>query len=57
MLKYLNGTTGDKLTISAGSEKAIEHLDWFVDAAFAVHPDMKGHIETAMKFCGGKGAN
>ena len=56
MLKYLNGTNSDKLTISAGSEKAIENLDWFVDAAFAVHPDMKGHTGMAMKFRGGTGA-
>ena len=39
-----------------GSEKAIERLDWFVDAEFAVHPDMKGHTGMAMKFRGGTGA-
>ena len=56
VLKYLNGTTGDKLTISAGSEKAIECLDWFVDVAFAAHPDMKGHTGMAIKSHGGTGA-
>ena len=56
MLKYLNGTNSDKLTISAGSEKAIERLDWFVDTAFAIHLDMKGHTGMAMKFRGGTGA-
>ena len=55
MLKYLNGTNLDKLTISAGSVKAIERLDWFVDVAFAVHPIMKGHTGMAMKFRGGTG--
>ena len=56
MMKFLNKKINDKLTISAGSSKGIERLDWFVDAAFVVHPDMKGHTGMAMKFRDGKGA-
>ena len=56
MLKYLNSTNKDKLTISKGSEQAIERLDCLVDAAFAVLPDMKGHTGMAIKFRGVKGA-
>ena len=30
-------------------------IEWYVDTAFGVHPDYKGHTGAAMKFQGGKG--
>jgi len=40
LLKYLNGTRNDILTISAEDLRVIK---WYVDVAFAVHPDFKSH--------------
>ena len=38
VLKYLNGTRNDKLILSADDLSVIK---WYVDIAFAVHPDFK----------------
>ena len=40
LLKFLNGTRDDVLTLSADDLGVIK---WYVDAAFAVHPDFKSH--------------
>ena len=40
LVKYLNGTRTIPLTLSANDTNIIT---WFVDAAFAVHPDFKSH--------------
>ena len=40
LLKFLNGTRDDVLTLSADSLGTIK---WYVDASFAVHPDFKSH--------------
>jgi hypothetical protein len=45
VLKYLNGTLDLKYTLGADSLKS---LKIWVDAAFAVHMDMKGHTGGAM---------
>ena len=51
-MKYLNGTTQKKLTLSADNLRIVK---WYVDAVFAVHPDFKSHMGGgAMTF--GKGA-
>ena len=50
-LGFLKGTRGGILTLEADDTQT---LTWYVDAAFAVHPDMKGH--TGMVFTLGKGA-
>jgi hypothetical protein len=50
LMKYLNGTQGDKLILSADNLHVIK---WYVDAAFAVHPDFKSHTGGGMTF--GKG--
>ena len=40
MMKFLKQTVNDRLTLSAdGTGK----LHWYVDAAFAVHPDFRSH--------------
>jgi len=39
VLKYLNGTRKDKLILSADD---LSVFKWYVDIAFAVHPDFKG---------------
>ena len=51
MIKFLNGTRNKKLTLSADDLRIIK---WFVDAAFAVHPDFKSHTGGNMTF--GQGA-
>ena len=51
LLKFLNGTKKDKLILSADDLRVIK---WYVDAAFAVHPDFKSHTGAAMTF--GRGA-
>jgi hypothetical protein len=50
MLKFLNGTRNDKLILSADDLFVIK---WYVDAAFAVHPDFKSHTGGVMTFGGG----
>ena len=51
LMKYLNGTQDLVLTIQADNLQVIK---WYVDAAFAVHPDFKSH--TGMTMTMGKGA-
>ena len=51
MLKYLNGSREDVLTLSADNLHVIK---WFVDASFAVHPDFKSHTGAVMMM--GEGA-
>jgi len=51
LIKYLNGTRNDVLTLSADDLRIIK---WFVDASFAVHPDFKSHTGGIMSF--GQGA-
>eukprot|EP00957_Ditylum_brightwellii_P211272 15365980-Ditylum_brightwellii.AAC.1 len=51
LILYLNGTRELSLTLSA------EHLTvptWWIDSAFAIHPDMRGHTGVTMLF--GKGS-
>jgi hypothetical protein len=50
LLKYLNGTRKDKLTLSIDDMRVIE---WWIDASFAVHPDFKSHTGGCMSM--GKG--
>ena len=40
LMKYLNGTRSDKLTLAADDLHVIKH---YVDASFAVHPDFRSH--------------
>jgi hypothetical protein len=40
MLQFIRATKGDYLTLSADS---LHNVRWWVDAACAVHPDMKSH--------------
>lgn len=54
MMKFLNAAKNDKLTLSA--DKGLHHVEWHVDAAFAVHPDCKSHTGASQAFEGGKGA-
>ena len=46
LMSFLKETENDVLTLELG--------EWFVDAAFAVHPDMKGHTGAVSTL--GKGA-
>jgi hypothetical protein len=50
LLRFLRQTCKDKLTLRADSKIA----KWHVDAAFAVHPDMRSHTGATMTM--GKGA-
>jgi hypothetical protein len=45
VLKYLNGTKGENLTLSADILRVVK---WYVDASFAVHPDFKSHTGAMM---------
>ena len=40
LLAFLKETKDDVLTLEVGDQ---QHIEWYVDAAFAVHPDYKGH--------------
>jgi hypothetical protein len=51
VMKYLNGTRNEYLTLSADDLRVVK---WYVDASFAVHPDFKSHTGTVMTL--GKGA-
>jgi hypothetical protein len=51
MLKYLNGSREDVLTLSAENLHVIK---WYVDASFAVHSDFKSHTGAVMTM--GQGA-
>jgi hypothetical protein len=50
LMKYLNGTREDKLVLSADDLHVIK---WYVDSAFAVHPDFKSHTGGVMTYGGG----
>jgi hypothetical protein len=45
MVKYLRGTRDLPLVLGANNKGV---LSWYVDASFAVHPDMKGHTGGAL---------
>ena len=46
-MKYLNGMRKKMLNLSADDLAIIK---WYVDAAFAVHPDFKSHTGGNMTF-------
>jgi hypothetical protein len=50
VMKYLNGTKGENLTLSADNLRVVK---WYVDTSFAVHPDFKSHTSAMMML--GKG--
>jgi hypothetical protein len=45
VMKYLNGTKGENLTLSADDLRVVK---WYVDASFALHPDFKSHTSAMM---------
>jgi hypothetical protein len=51
VMGFLKGTIDDVLTLEADDTQT---MSWYIDAAFAVHPDMKSH--TGAVFTMGKGA-
>jgi hypothetical protein len=51
LLKYINGTRKDKLILSTDDLHVIK---WYVDCAFALHPDFKSHTGGNMTY--GQGA-
>jgi hypothetical protein len=51
VMKYLNGTREENLTLSADDLRVVK---WYVDASFAVHPDFKSDTGAMMTL--GKGA-
>ena len=51
MMKYLNGTRNDALTLAADDLQVVK---WYIDASFATHPDFKSHTGGNMTY--GKGA-
>ena len=51
MMKYLNGTRNDVLTLAADDLQVVK---WYIDASFATHPDFKSHTGGNMTY--GKGA-
>jgi hypothetical protein len=50
MLQFLRATKNDYLTLSANS---LHNVRWWVDASYAVHPDMKSHTGGAMSLGSG----
>jgi hypothetical protein len=50
VLKYLKGTRGLKLTLSAVNDMSI--IQWWVDASYAVHEDCRGHTGATMMSLG-----
>ena len=50
MMKYLHSTRDLTLKLSADKLSVIK---WYVDAAFAVHPDFKSHSGGIMTFGNG----
>jgi hypothetical protein len=46
-MKYLRGTLNMPLTMEADNMHVVK---WWVDASFAIHPDMKSHTGGAMPF-------
>ena len=51
VMRYLRGTPDQILTLEAASMNIVK---WWVDASFAVHPDMRSHTGSIMSM--GKGA-
>jgi hypothetical protein len=51
VMKYLNGTKGENVTLSADNLRVVK---WCADVSFAVHPDLKSHTGAMMTL--GKGA-
>ena len=51
VLEFLKNTINDVLTLEADDAQT---LYWYIDAAFAVHPDMKSH--SGIVYTLGKGA-
>ena len=51
MLGFLKGTINDVISLEVDDSQT---LRWYIDAAFAIHPDMKSH--TGLMFTLGKGA-
>jgi hypothetical protein len=47
LLKYINGSQKDKLILSADDLHVIK---WYVDCAFAVHPDFRSHTGGNMTY-------
>jgi hypothetical protein len=45
MIQFIRATKDDYLTLSANS---LHNVRWWVDASYAVHPDMKSHTGGAM---------
>ena len=45
LMKYLNGTQELVLTLKADN---LNNIKWYVDAAFAVHPDFRSHTGMVM---------
>ena len=54
LMKYLNNTINDKLILNA--KNGVRAIEWYVDVAFAVHPDYRSHTGGVMMFKGGTGA-
>jgi hypothetical protein len=50
VMKYLHRTTKMPFTLEADSNQLVK---WWIDASFAVHPDMKGHTSGVMSMGGG----
>jgi hypothetical protein len=50
VLKYLQSTVDLPLILSANG---LNEIHWWVDASFAVHPEMKGHIGGTMSLGAG----
>ena len=50
LMNYCNGTQKDKLILSADNHHVIK---WYVNSAFAVHPDFKSHTSAVTTYRGG----
>lgn len=50
LMRYLNGTRSDVLTLAADS---LSRVMWWVDASFAVHPDLRSHTGAVMSMGSG----
>jgi len=48
LLKFINGMREDRLYLSADDLSGIK---WYVDVAFAVHPDFKSQTGGGVKIC------
>jgi hypothetical protein len=44
-MRFLRRTVDDPLTLEVDNMRLIK---WFIDASYAVHPDMKSHTEWMM---------